>query len=591
MVRLGVEISARHIGKDLNTFGRGAMAIGWFISNLRLKLISILISSLMGVLLAAGAIGTVTAISSVSEISAVWRAFDTGLARKLVLLSELRHHLGFGGLVQHFGDYVLSGDPLLRQAVIRDIAKVKEIVPAYVTAGTSAEEGAALSAVLELVEAYERALAGAAQAVERGLSPQARHAQAKVDDKTALTAIERLGAILKEEHRASADRVDNVTWSVGATVVAVMGISALLLLALAGFFFWFTRYRIVRPLDSLGGVMGHLSHGDKSVAVPLVDKEDEIGDMARAVEIFKDSMIRTDQLEEQKRAADRVLLERAQCREDLTDTFGSHATRLLAEVHNAVAQVRETATALLALAEQTELQAQSVANSAEVATSNIQAVASATEQLSASGCEISRSVSNSAGITRNAVTGIEGLSTTMGALDNAAEKIGEIVTLIGEIAAQTNLLALNASIEAQRAGDAGRGFSVVANEVKALAGQTARATGEIADQVHAIQSTTRDAVAALKLVGTTIVQADEVVATIASAVVEQNAATESIVRNVSDSARGTLEVSGAIVKVSAAAEHTGHMAARMVEVTNSLAAEAQTMKVEVQQFLTSVRAA
>lgn len=199
-----------------------------------------------------------------------------------------------------------------------------------------------------------------------------------------------MGAILKEEHRASADRVDNVTWSVGATVVAVMGISALLLLALAGFFFWFTRYRIVRPLDSLGGVMGHLSHGDKSVAV---------GDMARAVEIFKDSMIRTDQLEEQKRAADRVLLERAQCREDLTDTFGSHATRLLAEVRNAVAQVRETATALLALAEQTELQAQSVANSAEVATSNIQAVASATEQLSASGCEISRSVSNSAGIT------------------------------------------------------------------------------------------------------------------------------------------------------------------------------------------------
>ncbi|MGE5545263.1 MAG: methyl-accepting chemotaxis protein [Solirubrobacterales bacterium] len=575
---------------DLNGFGRLVAGLGWLIANVRLRLVSILISMLMGALLAAGAGGTVIAISAVAEISSVWRAFDTGLARRLVLLSELRQHLGFGGLVQHFGDYVLTADPLLRQAVARDIAKLKEVAPAYVTAGASAEEQEAIKTVLTLAEAYERALPRVVEAVERHEPAQNIHALANINPTAALTAVDRLGAVLKAEHKASADRVEAATWSVGATVVTVMVLSGILLLALAAFFFWFTRYRIVRPLDKLGGVMGHLSRGDKAIEVPLIEKSDEIGDMARAVEIFKESMIRADHLEEQKRAADQVLLDRAQRREALTDDFGSHATRMLQEVNTAVAEVRETANALLAVAEETGRQAQSVAATAGEAAANVEAVATATEQLSASGRDISRSVSRSAGITRNAVTGIEGLSATMGALDSAAEKIGEIVTLIGEIAAQTNLLALNASIEAQRAGEAGKGFAVVANEVKVLASQTARATDEIAEQVHAIQTTTRDAVTALKSVGSTIIEADEVVATIASAVQEQNAATDSIVRNIGEAASGNREVSGAIVEVSKAAEHTGGMASSMVSVTDSLAAEAETMKAEVESFLSAVRA-
>jgi methyl-accepting chemotaxis protein len=576
--------------RDLNAFGRWIVGTGRFVANIRLKFVSILISVLMGTLLVAGIAGTVKTFASLAEIGSVWRTFDTSLARRLVLLSELRQHLGFGGLMQHFHDYLLTGDPLQRQAITTDLAKLKEVAPAYVTAGASPEEQDALKTVYALVDSYEAALPKILDAVAQGKPTLEVHRIGAIEEAPALAALHRLGELLKDEHRAAADKVDDATWTVGATVAAVMAMNGLLLLALAAFFFWFTRYRIVRPLNSLGGVMAFLSRGDKSVAVPLVDKTDEIGDMARAVEVFKESMIRADELEAQKRAADQALLERAQRRESLTSDFGQSATRLLKAVDHAVEQVHEKANALLAVAEETGRQAHSVASSATDASNNVQAVAAATGQLGSSGRDISQSVSRSAAITRNAVVGIEGLSTTMGALDSAAEKIGEIVTLIDEIAAQTNLLALNASIEAQRAGIAGKGFAVVANEVKALANQTARATDDIGQQVTSIQSTTRDAVTALKTVGCTILEADEVVAAIASAIEQQNAATDSIVRNVNDAARGNQEVSGAIAEVSAAAEHNGEMASHLVTVTDTLSAEANGMKAEVERFLAAVRA-
>lgn len=584
------ESVAGRVDKDYNALGRLGASAGWFINNIRLRLVSVLISVLMAALLAAGVAGTITTFAALSEIGTVWRTFDAGLARRLVLLSDMRQHMGFGGLVQHFHDYLLTGDPLLKQAITTDIAKLKEVAPAYVTAGASDQEREALRAVYTVVDAYERVLPQVVEAVAQGRSARDVQRLGNIDEAPALAALQRLGTLLKAEHRNAANKIEDATWTVGATVATVMLLNGLLLLALAAFFFWFTRYRIVRPLDALGGVMKHLSLGDKTAAVPLLAKTDEIGDMARAVEVFKESMIRADQLEAQKHAADQTRLERAQRREQLTTDFGASASRLLAAVQRAVEDVRENANALSAVAVETERQAESVSVSAREASANVEAVASATTQLSSSGHDISQSVTRSAAITRDAVRGIEGLSATMGALNEAADKIGEIVILISQIAGQTNLLALNASIEAQRAGNAGKGFSVVANEVKALAGQTARATDEIAQQVHAIQSTTRNAVTALEAVGSTIMNADEVVSTIAAAVEEQNAATDSIVRNINDAAQGNQSVSAAIGQVSGAAEHTGQMAERMVGVTDTLAEEAHRMRAEVERFLADVRA-
>jgi len=573
---------------DLNAVGRGLFGLSWIISNVRLKLVSVGISVLMALLLAAGLAGTLASFAKVAEIESVWRSFDTGLARRLALQSDLRQRLGFGGLSQHFRDYLLTGDPLLKQAVTGDIGHLREIVPAYITAGASAPEKDALAVVAALVDGYERALPRAVSGIDHKEPAERIRADIALDEAPALAAMDRLGQIIKDEHKASADRVDDAAWTVGATVGGVMVLSAILLLLLAIFFFWFTRYRIVGPLDRLGGVMSHLSKGDKSVAVPLLEKTDEIGDMARAVEIFKDSMIHADQLEAQKRAADQQLLERARHREKLTGDFGAVATRLLQVVDGSVRNVRDTANRLSTVSEKTGLQAQTVSASAHQAATNVEEVAVAAEQLGASGRDISRGVSQSADITREAVAGINGLDATMGLLDDAALKIGEIVTLISEIAAQTNLLALNASIEAQRAGEAGKGFAVVASEVKVLAGQTAKATEQIAEQVTSIQGTTRDAMAALHTVHDTVVHADEVVSTIASAVEEQNAATLSIARNVNQAAAGNREVSAAISEVSANAEHAGQAAAEMVAVTDSLRSEADTMKAEVEKFLAAV---
>ncbi|HAM48781.1 MAG TPA: hypothetical protein DCO73_13695, partial [Alphaproteobacteria bacterium] len=174
--------------------------------------------------------------------------------------------------------------------------------------------------------------------------------------------------------------------------------------------------------------------------------------------------------------------------------------------------------------------------------SNIATVAAATEELSASEREISTQVAHSAGVAREAVARSREAGNAMAVLDRAGLQIGEVAKLISEIASQTNLLALNATIEAARAGEAGKGFAVVAGEVKNLAAQTARATDEISGNITAIQAATKEAVAAIGEIDTTIGQLDESSTAIAAAVEQQTAATGEIARNIDAGSRGTAEV-------------------------------------------------
>ncbi|WP_096704248.1 methyl-accepting chemotaxis protein [Magnetospirillum sp. 15-1] len=347
---------------------------------------------------------------------------------------------------------------------------------------------------------------------------------------------------------------------------------------------------IVKPVQAMTDTMSKLATGDKAVEIPATANRDEIGEMARAVQVFKESMIQAERLEAEARAEQEREVQRGRKRELLTADFDVMIRRVIAKVDNTVQNVHSTSTSLHAAAEQTSRQSAAVAAAAEEATANIQTVASAAEELGASTHEISRRVQDTTRITQEAVDGVQTADATVEGLSTAAQKIGEIVSLINDIAAQTNLLALNATIEAARAGEAGKGFAVVANEVKHLATQTAKATSEIAEQIGGIQSTTQSAVAAIKTVGAAIGRVDEVVSSIAAAVEEQNAATQEIVRNVQEAANGNHEVTSNITEVSSAAQMTGEMASNMFKVAEVLEESGTSLGKHVETFLGSVKA-
>jgi methyl-accepting chemotaxis protein len=404
------------------------------------------------------------------------------------------------------------------------------------------------------------------------------------------TEIAKLGAETKDSQMTALDKLqaDTASSMRQATTTDIilslvaLGVGVVLALVISG--------SIVTPVQAMTATMTKLAEGDKSVTIPATDNTDEIGEMARAVQVFKESMIRAEQLEAQARAEQQREVERGRKRELLTADFDVMIRRVIAKVDNTVQSVHATSTNLHAAAEETSQQSSAVAAAAEQASSNIQTVASAAEELGASTHEISRRVQDTTRITQEAVDGVQSADQTIDGLSSAAQKIGEIVSLINDIASQTNLLALNATIEAARAGDAGKGFAVVANEVKHLASQTSKATNDIAEQVGGIQTTTKSAVDAIKSVSSAIARVDEVVSSIAAAVEEQNAATQEIVRNVQEAADGNHEVTRNISEVSIAARTTGEMASNMFTVAEELEASGKSLGKHVETFLASVKA-
>jgi methyl-accepting chemotaxis protein len=221
----------------------------------------------------------------------------------------------------------------------------------------------------------------------------------------------------------------------------------------------------------------------------------------------------------------------------------------------------------------------------------VHSVAAASEELASSVSEISRQVGTSARIAGEAVEQARKTDARISQLSQAAARIGDVVDLIQTIAGQTNLLALNATIEAARAGAAGKGFAVVAAEVKTLAEQTAKATGEISQQIADIQSATEDSVTAIKEIGATIGRISEISSVIAAAVEEQGAATQEISRNVQRAADGTSQVAASISDVQRGASETGGASSQVLSAAQSLSNESNRLKREVAKFMDSVRAA
>ncbi|MBB4265758.1 HAMP domain-containing methyl-accepting chemotaxis protein [Roseospira visakhapatnamensis] len=372
------------------------------------------------------------------------------------------------------------------------------------------------------------------------------------------------------------------------TVTIALAVVALILGSAAA---WMIASGITRPVHAMTTAMGRLAKKDYTAEIPARDHEDEIGDMAKAVQVFKDSMARADDLAAQQTEETQKRDERARRIEDLNGTFDRGVSGILESVMGATRQLQSTAESMTAIADRTNSQATTVATAAEAASVNVQTVASAAEELSASIGEIGRQVQQSNDIARTAADEAARTNEVVSGLADAAQKIGEVVSLITDIADQTNLLALNATIEAARAGDAGKGFAVVANEVKSLATQTAKATEEIGQQIGAVQTETQTAVSAIESIATIIGSINEVTSTIASAVEQQSAATQEIARNVQQASVGTNEVSQTIVGVTDAAREADTAADSVLHASNSLGEQSAALQSMVQRFLADVRAA
>jgi methyl-accepting chemotaxis protein len=349
---------------------------------------------------------------------------------------------------------------------------------------------------------------------------------------------------------------------------------------------------ISKALSTMVRAMTTLAAGDFQTAIPSIGRKDEVGEMADAVQVFKTNMIETERLRaEQSQAEQRQVQQRKADMNQLADAFEGAVGEIVEMVSSAATELEASANTLTATAGQAQELAVAVAAASEEASTNVQSVASASEEMTSSVNEIGRQVQESSRVANEAVDQAQKTNDRVGELSKAAARIGDVVELINTIAGQTNLLALNATIEAARAGESGRGFAVVASEVKALAEQTAKATGEIGQQIAGIQAATQDSVAAIKEIGNTIGRMSEISSTIAAAVEQQGAATQEISRNIQQAAKGTTEVSSNITNVQRGASETGSASAQVHSAAQSLAVESNRLKLEVGKFLSSVRAA
>jgi methyl-accepting chemotaxis protein len=341
---------------------------------------------------------------------------------------------------------------------------------------------------------------------------------------------------------------------------------------------------IVTPMQALGS-------GDLSAVVPHQGETTEIGSMASALQVFKQALIAKKAADEAAAVDAEAKIERGRRVDGITRAFETMIGGIVETVSAASTQLEASAGTLTATAERSRELTTAVAAASEEASANVQSVASATEEMSSSVHEISRQVQDSARMANEAVDQARKTNDRVGELSKAASRIGDVVELINTIAGQTNLLALNATIEAARAGEAGRGFAVVASEVKALAEQTAKATGEIGQQISGIQAATQESVNAIKEISGTIEKLSEISSTIAAAVEEQGAATQEISRNVQQAAQGTMQVSSNITDVQRGASDTGSASSQVLLAAQSLSGESDRLKLEVGKFLSSVRAA
>ena len=347
---------------------------------------------------------------------------------------------------------------------------------------------------------------------------------------------------------------------------------------------------IAIPVVTLTHAMKKLADDDLSVTVPGCERRDELGEMAAAVEVFKLNGIHSRELEEEQALAKKQAEEeKHQLMMQMADDFDDHVGGIVNAVSSASSQLSGTAQSMSDVSEETAQQAAQASAASTQTLSNVQTIASATEEMTATIGEISEQVSLAANAAVEAVDKVNQTNQQMVTLAETADNIGKVVEMIASIAEQTNLLALNATIESARAGEAGKGFAVVAGEVKALAGQTAKATEEIGQQISSIQAASNQASGSMENVSTVIQKVSDISTAIAAAMEEQNTATHEISSSINQAAQGSEVVNTNVEAVSDASKRAGSASSEVMDAAGELSDQAKNLKLEVERFIRQVR--
>jgi len=566
------------------------------IANLRLVYKVMLLVAIMGLVTAiVGFVG----YSNVSHLATAAVEIDgaDGLALKAARMNQAV--LGLSRAEYRAG---FDPSPATMADVEKNVAQRKEQFEgglAALRAGASEDEKAALSKLEDDFHHYLQSVEDTiAKVHERKEDAQMDEGRKAIID--AVVAGRGLAETLQASVKAVADHYDEKGNKIvedsekAAATARAMMIGGSLVGIVVGLVIGFVlgNYGISAPIGKAVESLQRLAEGNVNITIFGIGRKDEIGDIATTMQVFKDNILRNRQMEEQaKENEKRAIIDKKKAMNDLADSFEASVKGIVNNVSSASTELQSTAQSMSSIAEETSRQATAVAAASEQASANVQTVSSAAEELSASIGEISRQVTKAAQVSSHAVHQAEQTNQMVTGLAGAADKIGDVVKLINDIASQTNLLALNATIEAARAGEAGKGFAVVAGEVKNLANQTAKATDEISSQINAVQTSSKDAALAIQQIAGTISEINEISSSIASAVEQQGAATKEIARNVEEAAAGTQEVSKNISGVTAASEEAGHSASQVLGAASELARNSENLRGQVDSFIARVRVA
>jgi methyl-accepting chemotaxis protein len=582
-------ISRIKTGKLMARYCKAVM-VAFDPGRVKIAIVGYFLMGLTVLTLASVVVSTIIQLQSSDDTQNSWTDYNAVTAKKHDALLDITTAFGYGGLIHEFKAYLLQPTADHSDGVKDALDKVKSALREYREVGVDRNEETSLANIETAADAYAKALETARQMFKDGQTSQDIVKAVKIDDQAAIYAFTRLRQVLYGEQLDAGDLVQESLRAIKKTVYYATAIGGAMALVTMITVFWFIRFKLVRPLSALGRAMGELAAGNLASAIPYVARGDEIGGMARTVAIFKENSEERHRLEaltaEQSSAAEAA---REQAAREAAE-LGAALNEVATAVANAAGQLNGTSETLLTVADRGLDRCLAVTQASGEATTNVQAVASAAEELHSSIQEISRRVTNASTVSSRAAEQARSTTTTISGLSAAASKIGDVVKLINDIATQTNLLALNATIEAARAGDAGKGFAVVASEVKSLATQTARATEEIQAQIGAVQAETQNAVGAISAIVATITEVSEITTSIASAVEEQGAATQEIARNVQAAAERTGEVNGIVVDVREAAEDTRDQASHLRGAATDLTGNAMSLRDRVDIFVAKVRA-